>query len=142
MARSRLVVGAHVVCYINGQMYGRTADVGWSETTPRREVHVIDYLPPWELIQTGVTIHGTMTIYRLHKDGGIEASGMKAVWADLTKEKYFSIMLLDRVTDTVMFQADKCSVLSQNWRIGRGYVMGTINFTALGWNNETSQSTE
>ena len=40
-----------MVCYINGQLFGRVADVGWSESTPRKEMHVVDYLPPWELIQ-------------------------------------------------------------------------------------------
>jgi len=131
-----------VVCYINGQLFGRVADVGWSESTPRKEMHVVDYLPPWELIQISVSIHGTMTIYRLHKDGGLEAAGMKATWPDLSREKYFSILHLDRVTDTVVFQADKCSTVSQSWHVGRGYVMGTVSFTALGWNNETPQSTE
>lgn len=142
MARSRLLVGAQVVVYINAQLFGRVADMGWNETTPRREVHVVDYLPPWELIPTGITIHGTMTIYRMHRDGGLEAAGMKATWADLTKEKYFSIMVLDRVTDTVIFQANKCSVNSQSWHVGRGYVMGNVAFTALDWSNETPQSTE
>jgi hypothetical protein len=123
-------------------MFGRTADIKWTSSTPQREVHVVDWLPAWELVKQGVSLHGLLTIYRLHKDGGIEAAGMQATWADLVREKYFSIMVLDRYTDTVIFQANRCSVHSQDWRAARGYVMGTIGFQALDWNNETSASTE
>lgn len=142
MARSRLVVGAQVVVYINGAPYGRVADFGWSDNSPRKEVACVDWLGPWELIPTSTRVQGNMTIYRLHRDGGIEASGMKATWRDVPREKYFSVLVLDRSTDTVIFQANKCSINSQSWRVGKGYVMGTINFTALEWNNETPDSLE
>jgi hypothetical protein len=140
--RSRLLVGAHVIVYINGTAYGRVADMGWSEETPRREIRGVDSLTPFELVQSGAVCRGNMSIFRLHADGGIEATGMKATWRDLTKEKYFSILVLDRSTDTVVFQADKCSVVSQSWRVGRGYVMGAINFSTMSWNNETPDASD
>lgn len=142
MARSRLLTGAQTLVYINGQLFGRIADISWSSETPQSEKKVVDWMPPWELVPQGASVRGVMTIYRIHKDGGIEGAGMTANWNDLTRQKYFSVMVLDRVTDTVLFQADKCSVTGQSWRIGRGYVMGNINFTGLYWNNETSPSAE
>lgn len=141
-AHNLLVAGAHARVYINGKAFGRTADFNWDEATPRKEVHVVDYLPPAELIQQGVSIRCNTTIYRMHMDGGIEGAGMKAVWADLPREKYFSCLVLDRLTDTVLFRADRCSVEHQSWRIGRGLVMGTVAFICLAWSNETEPSAE
>jgi hypothetical protein len=54
------------------------------------------------------------------------------------QEKYFSIRVVDRTNEVTIFQADRCSVVSQNWSIQRGYVMGTVQFRALTWSNETT----
>ncbi len=140
MARSRLVTGAMVLVYINNQMFGRCADLSWGADTPQKELHTVDMLPPAELIPGPVSVRGSMQIYKLHKDGGIEAAGLAATWADITRQKYFSIVVLDRVTDTVVFRADKCATTSQNWRNGRGHIMGTIGFSGLFWGNETQPS--
>lgn len=141
MARSRLVVGAHVVCYVNNRMFGRVADIEWDSATPRKESRCVDTLKPAELMPEAVSVNGQMTIYRLHNDGGIEAAGMVATWADLPREKYFSLLILDRVTDTVIFRADECSVEHQSWKAQKGYVMGRIRFKGLDWSNETAPST-
>jgi hypothetical protein len=137
---NQLLVGAHLKVYVNGGPFGRTADFSWEESTPRRETAVVDYLPPWELEQGSVSVRASMTIYRMHMDGGIENAGLKAVWADLPREKYFSLLLIDRVTDTVVFRADRCSVEHQSWRATRGYVMGSVSIKALDWSNETQAS--
>lgn len=142
MARSNLVVGAHTLVYINGTAFGRVADLSWNSATPKRALQTIDTLIPMELVPLATALSGNLTIYRLHKDGGIEAAGMAATYADLTREKYFSIMVIDRVTDTVMFQADQCSTESQSWRNGKGYVMGSIAFKGLKFNNETQPVTQ
>lgn len=142
-AHNLLLVGAHARCYLNNQPFGRIADFSWDDNTPRKEIKVCDYLPPWELLQTGASVRCNASIYRIHMDGGIEGAGMRAPsWLDLPREKYFSFLVLDRLTDTVLFRADKCSVEHQSWRIGRGYVMGTVSFLGLLWENETQQSSE
>jgi hypothetical protein len=141
-AHNLLVVGAHCRVYINNQPFGRIADFGADETTSRKEVKVVDYLPPFELIQTGASARFNASIYRLHMDGGIEGAGLKSVWPDLPREKYFSFLVLDRLTDTVLFRADKCSVEHQSWRVGRGFVMGTISFVVLDFSNETQATSE
>lgn len=138
--RGQLVVGAGVRCYINNRSFGRVADFSYSLGTPRKKLHGIDWLPPIELIQQSVDVDGEMTIYRLHKDGGAEAAGMVGTWPDLSREKYFSLVLIDRSTDTVIFQANQCSTTGQHWRIGRGYVLGNIRFSGIQYNNETAPS--
>lgn len=137
MARARTVVAAHCVVYVNGRLFGRVASLGFSAETPQRELRVIDTLEPAELIPQGASVRGSLTIYRLHRDGGIEAAGLAAAWADMTRQKYFSLMVVDRVTDTVLFRADRCATAAQSWNVGRGFVMGTVAFVGLNWSNET-----
>jgi hypothetical protein len=135
---NRLVVGSHVIVYINGQIYARVADFSYAMATPQKLVHGIDTLLPIETIPTSAEVKGTMSIYRTHGDGGIEARGMIATWDDLTRGKYFTIDVVDRASDTSMFRADRCVVQDQSWRVARGFVMGQISFSALNWSNETA----
>ena len=137
MARSFLVVGAHVVVYVNGKPFGRVAEMSVRPMTPHRAVKTVDVLYASELVPTGNEIMGDMKIFRLHKDGGLETAGMAATWADQTRAKYFSILVRDRVTDTVLFRSDRNVVLGQSWHFGRGYVMGDVQFQGLVWDNET-----
>lgn len=137
MARSRIVASPHVVVYVNGKLFGRVASLGFGAETPQRELRVVDTLEPAELIPQGCSVRGNLTIYRLHRDGGIEAAGLAAAWADQTRQKYFSLMVVDRVTDTVLFRADHCATTAQSWNAGRGFVMGTVAFVGLNWSNET-----
>lgn len=140
MALSRLMVGAHALCYINGKLYGRVASVDVDSATPHREVQSVDVLTPAELIPQAAKLMGSMSIYRIHGDGGIQATGMIPTWHDLTRGKYFSVLVVDRFSDTTFFRADACSCVGEKWRIGRGYVMGQISFKGLTWNNESQAS--
>lgn len=140
MGLSRLQVGAQTLVYINGRLFGRCADVGYESNTPQRFVQPIDVIVPAELVPGAAKASGTISIYRLHGDGGIQAAGMIPTWRDLMRAKYFSILVIDRFSDTVTFRADACSVTREAWRHGRGYVMGQIAFDVLAWNNETEPS--
>lgn len=139
MPVNRLTVGAHVVAYINSKQFG-IADIDWSISYGKRESHGIDWLGPIEFIPGSKTVRGSMTLYKVRGDGGVEAAGMAGTWADTTLEKYFSLLVLDRVSDTTIFRADRCSIDSQSWKVGRGYIMGQIQFSALEWGNEAQAS--
>jgi hypothetical protein len=140
MALSRLMVGAHALVHINGRLYGRVASIDVDSSTPHREVQPVDVLTPAELIPQAAKLSGSMQVYRIHGDGGIQATGMIPTWRDLTRGKYFSILITDRFSDTTFFRADACSCTGDRWRIARGYVMGQISFKGLAWTNETEPS--
>lgn len=140
MGLSRLMVGAHALCHINGRLFGRVADISVESDSPHREVHCVDTLEPAELVAQALRGGGQMAIYRIHGDGGIQATGMIPAWRDVTRAKYFSILITDRFSDTVFFRADACSVLKESWRVGRGYVMGSVAFKILSWGNEVQPS--
>lgn len=142
MAKGRLVVGAHVLVYVNSRPFGRCAEFEHESDTPARPVKCVDSVIPAEQIPLAVSFSGSMQIYRLHQDGGIEQAGLTATWQDLPREKYFSIVVLDRLTQTTLFRADRCKVLRQRWSMRKGFVMGSVQFTGIIWNNATEPSAE
>lgn len=137
MGRSMLTVGAHCRVYINGQPFGRTISGEFFSETPRREVKVLDSFVTYEMIHQGPSTGGQLRVYRSHGDGGAQAAGIVAFAADLSIEKYFSILILDRFSDTTIYRADRCSLNREHWSLPtKGYVTGTLDFKGLDWSNE------
>jgi hypothetical protein len=124
--------------YINSVPFARCCGLTYDVISPRKELRGIDILEPVELVPTSLSVHGTLQIYRLHSDGGIEAAGLIATWQKMTKEKYASLMVLDRSTDTVLVQVDKFCVNSQSWRVvPKSFVLGTVSWTGFSYSNDS-----
>ena len=137
MPRARVISGASVFVYINGRPFGRIREFSFRSMTPRRAIYGIDSMSPYELAPSQTKITGSMSIYRTVGDGGAEGAGITASIEDLSRERYFSIMLIDRGTDMVLFQADSCSLNGQSWSVpSRGIITGSLEFEALTWNND------
>lgn len=138
MSRAKVIPSGSVNVYVNGKPFGRCVGFTFKSATAKREIHGIDSLDPYELAATTASISGSMTIVRTVADGGAEGAGMTVTYEDLPREKYFSIMLVDRgANDTVLFQADECSVSSQSWNVpAKGVVTGTVEWSAISWSNE------
>ena len=137
MARAKTIVAASVILYINNQPYGRVESFRFSSQTPRDAIYGIDSLDPMELAPTRTKVTGSIGIIRTVGDGGIEGAGFTTNYELLSREKYFSIMLVERQSDTVIFRADYCSVAGQQWDVqARERVKGTLEFEALDWSNE------
>lgn len=137
MPASTIATGAKVVCYINGFVYGLVTGMSFGSATPHKELRGIDSQFPIELAPTMVSISGQLELLRRAGDGGLEAAGITAQFQQITQQRYFSIMLLDRLTNSVLFQANYCVCTGQQWGIpSRGIVTGSFPFTALEWNNE------
>lgn len=142
MSIPRLLLGPKTVLYINGHPYAAVAGVKFNSETPKKPLYAVDSGDPYELAPTTTKVTGTMALYRTVGDGGIEGAGMTVDFAYLPRERYFSMSLIDRSTDTQVFRADRCSVISQSWDIpSRGIVMGSVTFEALTWNNEAVELT-
>jgi hypothetical protein len=137
MAFSPVLTGAKVVLFVNGEMYGKVRAFNWNVETPRKDIHGIDALIPFELAIGTSRVSGTMSVYRLARDGGAEGAGMIATTDALSREKYFGMVLVDISTGYVVFQADHCSVDSQTWSAdAKGVVTGQLTWSAMAWNNE------
>ena len=138
MSRARVISSAAVIVYVNGKPFGKVRDFNFKSLTPRRALYGIDSTDPYELAPTTGKITATLSLYRTVGDGGAEGGGMAASLEDLSKEKYFSVLLVDRgAQDSVIFQADFCSLSSQIWSIpARGIITGSLEFEALTWSND------
>lgn len=141
MARSQLVTGAKVILYINGNPYAMVTSFRWDSATPKRAIYGLDSATPYELAPGQTKITGSIGLVRLSGDGGLEGAGIVAPAPQAIREKYFTIQLVDRSTDTQLFAADKCSVLNQGWEVGaKGLMSGNMSFEALAWNNESKSA--
>jgi hypothetical protein len=138
MSRARVIPSAAVVVYVNGKQFGRVQAFNFRSLTPRKALYGIDSTDPYELAPTIGKITASMSVFRTVGDGGAEGGGMAATMEDLSKEKYFSVMLVDRgAQDSIIFQADYCSLSSQAWSIvSRGIITGSLEFEALTWSND------
>jgi len=137
MAKSHVLVSAHVALYINGQLFGRVSSFSYTSTTPKKSIYGIDAVDPFELAVTTTKISGSMSVYRMSGDGGAEGAGITAPYTHLPNEKYFSITLIEHHRDLVIFEASQCSLISQSWEHpARGHVKGAFAFEAISFSNE------
>jgi hypothetical protein len=137
MARSVLLTAAQVAVFVNGNMYGRISNFSYSVETPRKKIHCVDSPIPFELATGVSSVSGTMGVWRMSQDGAAEGPGLVAPLDELTRERYFSLVLVDLTTATIIFQADFCSVESQTWSVSvKNLINGTIHFSALTYRNE------
>jgi hypothetical protein len=137
MTRARTIVSAGVSLYINGKRMGRVTSFEFNSATPRRAIHGLDALDPFELAPVSTRVSGRLGFVRTVGDGGAEGQGLTTQYDTLPLEKYFSIMLIERISDTVIFEANYCSVVNQSWSVQpKSMVTGMVEFEALDWNNE------
>lgn len=135
--RPKLVVAAKVLVYINGRLFGRCTSFQWTSRTPRRKIHVIDIQHPVELGATTVDVDWSMGVLRVIGDGGLQGAGVVAQQTDLSREKYFSLALVERSTGATIFKADLCATDSESWSVvAKDRMLGQANGSGIVWVNE------
>jgi hypothetical protein len=139
MARSRLLTAAKLVLYVNGKPYSLATHLRWDSGTPKKSIYALDSGEPYELAPTTTKVSGSIGLLRLIGDGGLEGAGITPNFESLVREKYFTMALIERSTNTEIFRANRCSVVNQSWDVpSKSIVTGTFVFEALDWNNESA----
>lgn len=134
-----LVISADVQAYVNGQSVGRVESLGFDSVTERVEAFGIDVLPAQELMAGRVHVKVNMSVLRTTADGGAQGMGAVAQAADAASERYVSLMLRDRRTDTPILAADTCQMESESWRVvAKDLMRGSLTFKVIVWSNEAS----
>lgn len=137
MANSRVIVGARVVAYLNGQIWGKVTGFSFDSVTNRKPIHTIDVQWAQELAATTVETTGTFTLLRLAQDGGAQGAQAVANQAYTSMEKYVSILIIDRATDTTLFQTNNAQITHEAWSCSaRGRWEGSVAFSSILWINE------
>ncbi len=137
MSNSNNVVAAHIKVFINGTLYGQAVGITWSIPTPHVERRGIDSMTAFELSPTTYKVSGSIQVLRTHDDGGLEGRGIVAPVRHIPREKYFSLLLVSRVTGSRLFQCDHCKVTGQTWSaMAKGRMEGSFTFDAIVGENE------
>lgn len=137
MSRARTIVTAGVLLYVNNRPYGAVTGFSFSSLTPRTAIMGLDSVDPFELAPTLTKVTGSIAVVRTLYDGGAQGAGMTGSFERLPREKYFSLVLVEKKSDTVIFRADYCSVVQEKWDFpSREKAHGSIEFEALSWVNE------
>lgn len=141
--QSRLLQGARLAVYIDGRRFAQAYGFRFRSDTVKNEIRGIDNPEAYELATATASVSGSLSLWRLIGDGGAEGAGFTVAYPELTRERYFSIVLVERATQLVVFQADRCSLVSQSWDMpSKNYVTGTLDFKAINFSNETQVLTQ
>lgn len=137
MANNKSLRGADIQVYINGNLFAVCTGLRWSAGTGRHAIMGIDQYTPFELAPGATSIRGGMDCVRLRQDGGLEGRGLTAPEHKLLFEKYFSLAVVDRSTDTVILAVSKCAVGEQSWQVNaKGELQGQFTFEGLEWTGD------
>jgi hypothetical protein len=133
-----IVCGPHAVVYINGKPFSPISAISYQISTPFKTLYGVDTILPLDTVPQQVSYTASMQLYRVRSSGGIEGQGICPTWEAATRGKYFSIIVLDRATNDILFEGRKNRATSQSWQISaKQLVTGTVAFTGLGYNNNT-----
>lgn len=137
MARPRIIAAARILVVINGNLYGRCGSISWNVANPKKSIRSVDSPFVQEYAPTTLEVTGSMTIYRLINDGGLEGAGISAPMIDQSREKYVTIQLIERETDTTLLQINQAAIQGQSWNaVAKGLLMGQFSFTGIIFTNE------
>lgn len=139
--RPKIAVAAAVLVYLNGKLFGRCTSFSWTSATPHREVRVIDTQHPIELASTTVSLKWNMGVLRTVGDGGLQGAGVVAQQTDLSREKYFTIQLVERRSGLTLFRSDLCNTDTEAWSVtAKGSLAGNASGSGILWVNEASST--
>jgi hypothetical protein len=137
MARPRILIAARVLCYINGRLVGRVTGFSYAGLTPHKEARGVDDPTVQEFMPTTIGVNGTITLLRTLGDGGAQGAGLTVPQNIVSKQKYFTLVLVERETDQTIFKATECVANSESWNImAKQIVAGTVNFSGRIYTNE------
>lgn len=126
-----------VVVHVNGKPYAYATHFRFESATPHEDIREIDNVDPVELAVTVTNVRGSLGLLRVAGDGGLQGQGVTSHYGQLPVNKYFSVALVDRITQTIFFEARQCVVESESWDMApKALVSGTLNFKGIHWNNE------
>lgn len=139
MGFSRIVTGPKILCYVNGRVLGTCSSFSYNVSTPHTDIGALDSMVPYELGTTIVRTNGQISVFKRLSDGGAEGLGMSQPIPNLPQGKYFSLMLIEIPTRTIIFQALECTLEAQSWGFdAKGVVRGNFSWKAILYSNEVA----
>lgn len=139
MGQSRLITSARLLVYINGRLFGRCESFVINSVTPIKEIETIDLQFPSELAVTRCRVSWTMGVLRTIGDGGMQGAGIVAPQAVLSKQRYFTVQIVERQSGLTFFQSVLNMVDDESWSVVvKQIVRGSVSGRGILWTNETA----
>lgn len=133
----QILSGAHLKCYINNSLAGYVTGFNYSVVTNHRAIEAIDNVQAQELAPSSYSVAASFSIISSRVLMGLEGAGV-AVYADqLPRHKYLDIVLLDKVTGRIVFQAINAVIDAQSWTAqAKGLMSGQFSVKALSFTSD------
>jgi hypothetical protein len=137
MAIVKALRGADIKVFINGRLYPWIVSARWNASYGRHAITGIDQSTPFELPSGACTIKGTFDVLRIRATGGLQGAGIAPPERKVLQERYFSLTIVDRLTDSVILQIDQAAVTEENWQTAaKAILSGSFSYEGMGWVNE------
>lgn len=140
MSNPMVVRGGELKVYVNNNLLGIVTEMSFRSTNNAKPIYGLDSSEPFEIAETVNHVSGQLTVVRLRGDGGMEGRGLMASPAKVHLEKYSTIYVIHRFTDTVIFACDRARLTDQQWSVSaKGIMTGRVSFEGIGWINESGR---
>ena len=135
--QSKSIVGAQLKVYVNNRLFGIATGFTYTINPGRRPIYGLDQIVPFELAPGAYSVKGRLDFNKVRYDGGLEGRGISASQSKILLEKYIGIVVVDRVTGSVIFQAERAAINSQQWNArARDIMTGSCEYEAITWRND------
>jgi len=139
-ASNKVMGGSQILVFINGFPWGNCRSIRLRIVNTSKKLFGLDSAFPFDNIPTTIQVDGTIELYKLVGDGGLEGQEITAPPLLVQNSMFASIILINRISQEVIFRSDTCLVQSQDWDIpSRGIISGSVGFTAIDWTSDGIQ---
>jgi len=130
MAAPRVLRGADVLVYINGQKYTQVREVRYAMDYGEYEIYGVDDPFPQEIAPGGrISYRGSVSGLKLRADGGLQGAGIRGIITSVLETPYISLRIKDRATGEDLVYSTKTKVSNESWSVpSKGIVVVSFNF--------------
>lgn len=126
------IVGANLKLYINNRPFGIATNIEWTRQDQHKAVYGIDSIVPYELLPQTTSINGKVSFTAIKRDGGLIGRSIVARTTEILREKYISIVLVDRDSGFIILRVDQCIVTTQSYKAdAKGILRGVFSFEGI-----------
>jgi hypothetical protein len=137
---AKYATGARTILRINNEIVSFVMSVSWQIRTNNIEINTIDNYFPDEIAPTRVQVSGTMSGF-IVPGKSLTNVQVQSDALSFLFNKYITIEVRDSATDSILFKANKCVVTDSAHSLqAESPGNFSLNFTAIGWQNEQAPS--
>jgi len=94
-----VLAGPNIRLYVNNKIFNTVQSINVQVDYGETEIYGIDSPWPQEIAPTRVMVRGTISTIRTKNSGGLQASKLRPLFADISASPYVSLRINDRSTN-------------------------------------------